>query len=44
VHQAILYARSKGVKINLFGKPIFAEMSTEYYKKELYKYEVATYV
>jgi hypothetical protein len=39
LHQAILYARSKGVKIILFGKPIFADMSTDYYKKELYKYE-----
>jgi hypothetical protein len=38
LHQAILYARSKGVKIILFGKPIFADMSTEYYKKELYQY------
>jgi len=39
LHQAILYARSKGVKMILFGKPIFADMSTERYKKELYKYE-----
>lgn len=39
LHQAILHARSKGVKIILFGKPIFADMSTEMYKKELYKYE-----
>jgi len=39
LHQAILYARTKGVKIILFGKPVFADMSTEYYKKELYKYE-----
>ena len=39
LHQAILYGRSKGVKIILFGKPIFADMSTEKYKKELYKYE-----
>ena len=23
----------------MFGKPIFADMSTDYYKKELYKYE-----
>jgi hypothetical protein len=39
LHQAILYGLSKGVKIILFGKPIFADMSTERYKKELYKYE-----
>lgn len=39
LHQAILYARTKGVKIILFGKPIFADMSTDWYKKELYKYE-----
>jgi hypothetical protein len=39
LHQAILHARSKGVKMILFGKPIFADMSTEWYKKELNKYE-----
>jgi hypothetical protein len=39
LHQAILYARSKGVKMILFGKPVFADMSTERYKKELHKYE-----
>ncbi|HEV2487640.1 MAG TPA: DUF6259 domain-containing protein [Terracidiphilus sp.] len=39
LHQAILHARSKGVNMILFGKPIFADMSTDYYKKELYKYE-----
>lgn len=39
LHQAILHARSKGVNMILFGKPIFADMSTEWYKKELYKYE-----
>jgi hypothetical protein len=39
LHQAILYARGKGVKIILFGKPIFADMSTDWYKKELYKYD-----
>jgi hypothetical protein len=39
LHQAILFARSKGVKMILFGKPIFADMSTDWYKKELYKYE-----
>ena len=39
LHEAILHARSKGVNMILFGKPIFADMSTEYYKKQLYKYE-----
>jgi len=39
LHQAVLHARSKGVKMILFGKPIFADMSTEFYKKELCKYE-----
>ncbi len=38
LHQAILYARSKGVKIILFGKPIWADMTREWTKKELYKY------
>jgi len=39
LHEAILYARTKGVKIILFGKPIFADMSTDWYKKELHKYD-----
>jgi hypothetical protein len=39
LHQAILYARGKGVNLILFGKPIFADMSTAWYKNELYKYE-----
>jgi hypothetical protein len=38
LHQAILYARSKGVKMVLFGKPIWADMTREWTKKELYKY------
>jgi hypothetical protein len=38
LHQAILYARSKGVKMILFGKPIWADLTTDFYKKELYKY------
>jgi hypothetical protein len=38
LHQAILHARGKGVKIILFGKPIFADMSTDWYQKELHKY------
>ena len=39
LHQAILHARSKGVNMILFGKPIFADMSTEWYRNELHKYE-----
>lgn len=39
LHDAILHARSKGVKMVLFGKPIWADMTTEWYKKELYKYD-----
>jgi hypothetical protein len=39
LHQAILHAKSKGVKMILFGKPYFADMSTEFYQKELYKYQ-----
>jgi hypothetical protein len=39
LHDAILHARSKGVKMILFGKPIWADMTTEAYKKELYKYD-----
>lgn len=39
LHQAILHARSRGVNIILFSKPIFADMSTDYYKNELHKYE-----
>jgi hypothetical protein len=36
---AIDEIQAKGVKIILFGKPIFADMSTEYYRRELHKYE-----
>ena len=36
--QAILHAKSKGVKMILFGKPIWADLTTEWTKKELYKY------
>jgi len=38
LHDAILHARSKGVHVILFGKPYWADMTTDYYKKELYKY------
>lgn len=39
LHEAIQTIQSKGVHMIMFGKPIFADMSTEYYKKELHKYE-----
>lgn len=39
LHQAIQHARSKGVKMILFGKPIWADLTTEWYRKELYKYQ-----
>jgi hypothetical protein len=39
LYDSIQTLQAKGVHIILFGKPIFADMSTEYYKKELYKYE-----
>lgn len=39
LHDAIAQIQAKGVKMILFGKPIFADMSTEWYRNELYKYE-----
>lgn len=39
LHQAILHARSKGVKMILFGKPIWADLTTEWYKTDLHKYQ-----
>ena len=39
LHQAILHAQSKGVKMILFGKPIWADLTTDWYKRELHKYE-----
>jgi hypothetical protein len=39
LRQAILHARSKGVKMILFGKPIWADLTTEWYKTELHKYQ-----
>ncbi len=38
LHQAILYARGKDVKIILFAKPVWADRTTVWCKKELYKY------
>lgn len=39
LHDAIAQIQSKGVNMILFGKPIFADMSTEWYRNELHKYE-----
>lgn len=39
LRDAIAKIQSMGVKMILFGKPIFADMSTDYYKRELHKYE-----
>lgn len=38
LHKAIAYAQSKGIKMILFGKPIWADLSREWTRKELYKY------
>jgi len=38
LHDAIQHARSRGVKMILFGKPIWADLTTDYYKNELHKY------
>jgi len=38
LHDAIQYANSRGVKMILFGKPTWAALHTEYYKKELSRY------
>ena len=39
LHQAIVHARNKGVKMIMFGKLYWADLTTEWYKKELYKYD-----
>ena len=39
LRDAIAQIQAKGVKMIMFGKPIFADMSTDWYRKELYKYE-----
>ena len=39
LHDAIAKIQAQGVRMILFGKPIFADMSTDYYKNELHKYE-----
>lgn len=38
LHQAILYARSKRVNMILFAKPVWADRTTEWCRKELYKF------
>jgi len=38
LHDAITHARSKGVKMILFGKLNWADLTTDWYKRELYKY------
>lgn len=40
LRDAIAQIQSRGVKMILFGKPIWADRTTEWYKTELYKYEV----
>jgi len=39
LHDAIAKIQAEGVRMILFGKPIFADMSTDYYRNELHKYE-----
>ena len=39
LHDAIAQIQAKGVKMILFGKPVFADMSTDWYKEVLYEYE-----
>jgi hypothetical protein len=39
LYDAIARVQAKGVKMILFGKPVFADISTDWYKEVLYKYE-----
>jgi hypothetical protein len=39
LHDAIAQIQAKGVRMILFGKPVFADMSTDWYKEVLYQYE-----
>jgi hypothetical protein len=39
LHDAIAQIQASGVKMILFGKPVNADMSTDWYKEVLYKYE-----
>jgi hypothetical protein len=38
LHDAIAHARAKGVKMILFGKLNWIDLTTDWYKKDLYKY------
>jgi hypothetical protein len=38
LHDAVAQIQAKGVKMILFHKPVFADMSTNWYKEVLYKY------
>lgn len=38
LHDAIAQIQAKGVKMILFAKPVFADMSRDWYKEVLYKY------
>lgn len=38
LHSAVAANQAHGVKMILFGKPYFADLSIEWYKKELYRY------
>jgi hypothetical protein len=40
LHDAIAQVQAKGVKIILFGKFLWADLTTSWYKRELYKYDV----
>ena len=39
LHDAIAQIQARGIKMILFGKPVFADMSTDWYKEVLYRYE-----
>ncbi|HEV2323913.1 MAG TPA: DUF6259 domain-containing protein [Terracidiphilus sp.] len=39
LHDVIARLQAKGVHMILFAKPVFADMSTDFYKEVLYKYE-----
>ena len=39
LHDAIAQIQAKGVRMILFAKPVFADMSTDWYKTELHEYE-----
>jgi hypothetical protein len=40
LHQAIAASQALGVKIILFGKFVWADITTDWYKEELYKYAI----